>query len=450
MRRLQTRLIATYVALALVLLVATGLLFSTLFTNYAEWVQEQRVNDAIRQAKAVIAVAQASPDLLVSELTRQFPELVFTFQPATIVTRTPDPTQSPDVLRFWGLILPRPKESSTYAVVYQIGPVPVGSIFIQPKEGSGLLFRTFYREIALLVAMGIGLAALLGWWFSRWLARPITNLTAATAAVAEGDFLQTVAPTGTPELDALVQQFNRMVQRLDESFRSLSAERDVARRFASDAAHELKTPLTALKTYYETAADRPERIPQALKGMGRSIERIDGIITGLLQLSRLGAGTGLELTTADAAEALRDLEPTYRMMARDAGHTWESAGLNQPLPVRLDPRLFEIALTNLVANACKFTPAGGQVRLDAWRSGREAVIAVSDNGPGITPEEQAHIFERFFRGTSTQTIPGSGLGLSIVAEAVARMGGRVTVDSKVGAGSRFAIYLPLEDQLPAE
>ncbi|HYF91323.1 MAG TPA: HAMP domain-containing sensor histidine kinase [Symbiobacteriaceae bacterium] len=441
MRSLQARLIASYVVLALLVLAGMGLVFSTAFVNYAESMREQRISELMDRAAAVVKNSRGGPDALVAELNRQFPDLEFTFVPGlVVVAKQGSQVRLPS--KFFDLLMPAREPFSGYTIVYTPFGLPVGTFFAEPRPGS-LLFKTFYREIFLLLAMGAGLATLLGWWFSRWLARPISRLTQATAAVAEGDFLQTVSPTGTTELDSLVQQFNRMVQRLSESFRTLSAERDVARRFASDAAHELKTPLTALKAYHETATDRPERLQQVLPGMGRSIDRIEGIITGLLQLARLSEGTGLELSECDAAEALRELLPGYRMLARDAGHTLETAGLDQPLPVRLDRRLLEIALTNLVSNACKFTAPGGVIRIEAGRSGPEAVIAVSDTGPGIAPDEVERIFERFHRGSDTQTIPGSGLGLSIVKEAAGRMGGRVTLHSEVGKGSRFAVHLPL-------
>jgi len=442
MRSLQARLIATYVALALVLLVATGLIFSTAFIDYAESVREQREWETVQRATVVINESVKPPEMLQADLNRQFPDLEFSFG-AVIVTGPAGLAKPVAVPRLLSLFISGQERLNAYSIVYSPGGRAIGTFFAQPKEGGRLIFQALYREVAVIVAMGVGLAALLGWWFSRWLARPVAHLTQATAAVAEGDFLQTVRPTGTPELDGLVQQFNRMVGRLDQSFRTLSAERDVARRFASDAAHELKTPLTALKAYHETATDRPERAPQVMAGMGRSIDRIEGIITGLLQLARLSEGTGLELARRDVAEAVSELEPGFRMLVRESGHVLETAGLEQPLPVRLDPRLLEIALTNLVTNACKFTPPGGQIRIALSRQGAEAVIAVSDTGRGIAPEEMGHIFERFHRGTETQAIPGSGLGLSIVQEAVGRMGGRVTVASEVGRGSTFAVHLPV-------
>jgi two-component system, OmpR family, sensor kinase len=444
MRSLRARLTLTYVVLALALLGAMGWVFSRAFVNYAQIVQEQQLRASMVEVAGRVERAVKTPTELESELQAAYPDLDISFERVIVTKRTNFfGRQSVGSISLFSGLTESGERVTGYSIPYSPGGLPVGSFFVTPRREPGSLLQVFYQELVLLVGLGVGLAALAGWLLSRWLARPIARLTQATGAVAEGDFLQTVKPTGTPELDGLVQQFNRMVERLDESFRSLSAERDIARRFASDAAHELKTPLTALKAYHETATDRPERVAQVLPGMGRSITRIEGIIAGLLQLARLGEGTGIELTQGDAAEVLAELEPTYRAMARDGGLNLTATGLDQPLPVRFDPHLLEIAVTNLVSNACKFTPAGGEVRLDAQATGGEVAIAVTDTGRGIAPDDLGHIFERFHRGTDTQTIPGSGLGLSIVQEAVGRMGGRVTVESELGKGSRFTVRLPL-------
>lgn len=444
MRSLRARLTVTYIVLALVLLGAMGWVFSRAFINYALIVRDQQVRAAMAEIAVQVENSVQAPGQLEAALQGAYPELEIVFERVIVTTRSKFLGRSAlESISLLSVLTESGERVKEARIPYLPGGLPVGSFRVTPRTEAGSLLRVFYQEVVLLVGLGVTLAALAGWWLSRWLSRPIARLSAATGAVAEGDFLQTVKPTGTPELDGLVQQFNRMVQRLDESFRTLSAERDVARRFASDAAHELKTPLTALKAYHENMADRPERAGQVLPRMGRSIERIEGIITGLLQLARLGEGTGVELTRGDAAEVLQELEPNFRAMARDAGHALVTTGLDANLPVRFDSHLLEIAVTNLVTNACKFTPAGGEIRIEAEACGDEACIAVADTGRGIAPEDLPLIFERFHRGTDTQTIPGSGLGLSIVQEAVGRMGGRVTVESEVGKGSRFTIHLPL-------
>ncbi|HYG59790.1 MAG TPA: HAMP domain-containing sensor histidine kinase [Symbiobacteriaceae bacterium] len=442
-KSLRVRLIGTYVVLALVLLGTTGLVFSNAFADYAGRVYQQRIREMMGQAIRVAQESQDPPEQLVERLNRLFPELEVAYVPAVIGVRVVPPgaldTPVPSLFTFrkGGLSAVDP------AVPLLIPGKSAGQLVFRPKAAAPNVFGTLYREVALLLALGLGVAALLGWWLSRWLARPIAGLTEATAAVAEGDFMTTVPPTGTPELDGLVQQFNRMAVRLSESFRSLAAERDTARRFASDAAHELKTPLTALKAYHETAVDRPERVAHALPGMGRQIARLERVIAGLLQLARLSEGTGFALEDSDLGDLLQEMKPSLGAMAADYQQHLRVTEPSAPVPVRVDARLLEMALVNLVENACKFTPPGGEVRVDLARTEHEAVLTVADTGPGIAPEELPHIFSRFYRGVQTQAIPGSGLGLSIVHEAATRMGGRVTVETELGQGSTFRLHLPI-------
>lgn len=331
-----------------------------------------------------------------------------------------------------GFVLPIPSGGETVSVL-RISANPSGVTVL----------RTLLSRVLITLALALFLAGLIGWWFSRWLSRPIARLTEATAAVAGGDFLQTLSPTGVEELDRLTDQFNTMVLRLRESFRSLAAERDVARRFAADAAHELRTPVTALRTYQEVAEEHPERSEQLLPAIGRQVQRLERIINGLMQMAALSEGTGLELAPADLGGALAALAPGLRAMAEECGHSFTLARPEAPLTVRLDPQLLERVLFNLMDNACKYTPPGGRIEVALRAEGDAACLSVRDDGPGIRPEELPHLFERFHRGIDTQSIPGSGLGLAIVQAAAERLGGHVSVGSAPGVGSCFTLRLPL-------
>lgn len=304
-----------------------------------------------------------------------------------------------------------------------------------------------YRQTLVVLFMALALAGLIGWLLSRWIARPLSHLAAATEAVAEGNFLETVERTGIFELDRLADQFNRMVLRLRESFRSLRAERDAAQRFAADAAHGLKTPVTTLRAYHELVSEQPGRLNQVLPAFGRQIERMEQINTGLLQITNLGEGTGITLEPADLCAVIRRLGPDYLAFAKDSGLHLTVDCPACPVPVLLDQRLLELALNNLVDNACKYTPTSGQVALNVHSDDQNAVITVSDSGKGIPAEELRYIFERFHRGIDNQSIPGTGLGLAIAREAVLRMGGTITADSEVGQGARFFICMPLQQNI---
>jgi signal transduction histidine kinase len=279
---------------------------------------------------------------------------------------------------------------------------------------------------------------------SRWLSRPLSRLAAATEAVAAGNFKETVERSGVVELDRVVDQFNRMVHHLRESFRSLAAERDTAQRFAADAAHELKTPVATLRAYHEVLTERPGRLGQVSPAVGRQIERMEQVITGLLQIANLGEGSGIAQEPADLGTAVHGLTPVYEALAAESGLQLTITCPAEPVPCRIDRRLLELALNNLMDNACKYTEPGGEVVISLHVDGDDALITVQDSGPGIPPDELPYIFDRFHRGVATQCIPGTGLGLAIAREAVLRLGGQLTAESEPGRGSRFLIRLPLE------
>lgn len=297
-----------------------------------------------------------------------------------------------------------------------------------------------------ILAVGAGSAILLSWWLGRRLARPLGELARATRAVAEGSPAERLEPTGLTELDDLAASFNQMAAHLAESFRQLRTERDLARRFAGDAAHELKTPLTALKTYAEVAQSAGDgRRQQAMDAVMRQVQRLEHLVGGLVQLATLGEGVSFDLVRGDLRQYAERLVPACEEMARQFGHRLQYEAADSFLPVRLEPRLLELIVTNLVENACKFMPSGGEITIDVGATAGEAFIAVADTGPGIPAAELPHIFERFRRGMETQQVPGSGLGLSIVGRAAERLGGRMDAHSRPGEGSQFALLLRLLD-----
>lgn len=443
-------MIASYIVMAVLLLVITGGVFSAAFADYAVGTQYSRIRQANSQVRLVLADSQEPVAELLVRLQRLFPDMTITW------VELPD---LPQALRQWRAGQGRPPDAPAPPGDGALGrgllqatihTVPLirndrieGGFRLELRAPWQGVIAALYPRVALILLLGLALAGLMGTWFSRLLSRPMGRLAEATAAVTGGDFVQTVDATGIEEIDRLVEQFNRMVLRLRESFRVLSGERDAARRFAADAAHELKTPLMALRNYHELGEGRPDRQEQLYESTGRQIVRLERVIDGLVRLARLSEGSGFVLRAGDLAEAVGELAAAGRAMAEQYGHAWSIRLPEEPVPVQYDPELLELAVMNLVENACKFTPAGGRVEVDLSVSDGWATLAVSDTGPGLDEEQRARLFERFFRGVQTQQIPGSGLGLSIVHEAVSRLGGRVEVESQPGQGSRFLVLLPL-------
>lgn len=459
-RSLQFRLVISYLGLSLLVLTIVGFTFSAVLRTYAYFVQQQRAAEYVARVQVLAEQARAaklSPAEFQARLQKELPEVEIidsalvreemrTAVPPRL-NREGEPPSERDgdrlaarVMIFSGM---RSGPAPEWRLPYSGGSTGTALMVLRLRPQPGAALQSLmYQVIGVLVAIFL-LAGLIGWWLSRWLARSLGRLADATAAVAAGNFQQNVKATGVNELDRLAEQFNQMVQNLRETFRSLQSERDLARRFAGDAAHELRTPVAALRAYADVLEERPERLGAVIPGLGRQVGRMEGVIQGLLELSRLSEGTGALLEPGDLGEAVQQTHGALDAMAEDYGHSLRLAVPTEPVPVRLDRRLLELVLHNLVENACKFTPEGGEVGVTVeLNPDQTARLAVSDNGPGIPQDELPYIFERFHRGVGTQTIPGTGLGLAIVKEAVARLGGKVDVQSAPGEGSRFAVHFP--------
>jgi len=170
------------------------------------------------------------------------------------------------------------------------------------------------------------------------------------------------------------------------------------------------------------------------------IDRLEWITHNLLDLSRLDAGlASLEIDAHDLREILRAASQPFQLRAYEKGIRLELELPSGPLVIQADRARLEIAFSNLLENAVKFTPPGGEVRLGAALTGMQAQVWVQDTGPGIPPEDLPHIFERFYRGSVTQA--GSGLGLAIAQSVIQAHGGSISVESHPGQGTRFNILL---------
>jgi signal transduction histidine kinase len=226
----------------------------------------------------------------------------------------------------------------------------------------------------------------------------------------------------------------------------LAAERDALRRFIADASHELRTPITALKSFNSlllgpASADTGAR-EEFLKESEVQIERLEQITADLLDLSRLDAGlVTLELGEHDVSELLDSVASDFRARAQIAGIALLVLAPDPPILLVCDRSRLALALTNLLDNALKFTPAGGEIEIGARREPASVALWVRDTGTGIDAGDLPHVFERFYRGRGAQGA-GSGLGLAIVHSIVHAHGGQVSVESTPGEGSRFVIRLP--------
>ena len=317
-------------------------------------------------------------------------------------------------------------------------PLPaVGAEFYEITSTSELA-RTLDTLRAVLGAFAV-VTALAGGVLGRWAARrvltPLDEVAGAAARIAAGARDTRLPTTEDPDLATIVGSFNSMVDAVHERI-----ERDA--RFAADVSHELRTPLTALVTSVEVLQRRrhelTERSRQALDLIDRDLHRFQRALEDLLELGRLESGAaGSVLTTVDLPDLVRHaLESSGRQA--DLLTVNARAGDTQ---VTVDKARISRALVNLFENADRH--GGGLTAVSVSASDSYVEVAVDDEGPGVPSADRDRIFDRFVRGGSRGSLPGTGLGLSLVAETVRAHDGHTWCSSRPhGPGARFFIRLP--------
>ncbi|KIZ13739.1 sensor histidine kinase [Streptomyces natalensis] len=291
--------------------------------------------------------------------------------------------------------------------------------------------------LVLLVVAGIGVlgAAYAGLWVAQSGLKPVDRLTDAVEHVARTEDLAVRIPVdGEDEIARLSRSFNSMTS-------ALAASRDLQQQLIADAGHELRTPLTSLRTNIDLLvrseqSGRP--IPPAdkaalLESVKAQMGELAALIGDLQELSRPARGQA-----AVEVVALHDIVGTALARVRLRGPSLALTADLDPWYVRAEPAGLERAVVNLLDNAVKFSPAGGSVEVRL--TGGE--LTVRDHGPGISPDELPHVFERFWRSPSARSLPGSGLGLSIVARTAEQAGGAVRLRSAELGGTEAVLTLP--------
>jgi signal transduction histidine kinase len=314
--------------------------------------------------------------------------------------------------------------------------------------------------LAAIALFAMGLSVVVAAALTRRFTTPLRRLTDASRALAEGDLTRRVPPqdvrAGSIELAELAVQFNAMADRVEESLDMIRRDRDRSRDFLADVSHELRTPIAALRTFNELlkghAGGDPDARSEFLESGGEQIERLDWLATNLLELSKLDSGLVLlDLRPDDLRAAVESAVDQAESAARKRSVALTLQLPERPLRIRHDPQRIGQVVSNLVANAIKFTPRGGSVVVTLTPVVDGARIEVVDTGVGIDASEMPHIFERFYRGSQANEArgSGSGLGLAIVRSIVDMHGGTIVVESRIGGGSRFAVTLPADPRLVA-
>ncbi|WP_428308330.1 ATP-binding protein [Lacipirellula sp.] len=285
------------------------------------------------------------------------------------------------------------------------------------------------------------LAAALGRWFGARALRPVLEMSQRARSIAGSDFKSRLpAPESGDELADLGQSFNTLLDRQQRAY-------EQQRRFAGDAAHELRTPLTVLLGQMDVALRRPrsaEEYAETLGVLRDEANELQQIVESLLFLARTS-----EDATLPGSEPIELAEWLPRYMER-----WQNDPRRSDLRLELQfpsdatasapPALLNRLLDNLISNAAKYSAPGTPITVTATGNADAAAISVTDQGRGISPEDQATVFEPFFRSKSARDagIAGTGLGLAIASRIVAALGGKLECDSELGRGSKFTLTLP--------
>ena len=311
--------------------------------------------------------------------------------------------------------------------------------------------------MALLLVPIVLVPVILGLMMVRVLVRRLRAMETLAARVAEGDLSARIGDTSGDEIGRVAERLDRMTERLLEARTRVEETERQRRQLFADITHELATPLTSIRGYAETLMDpgvsvSEEERARYVRGVLEESRRLDRLIRDLFELARLEAGASpLALEPLDWAALCRNTTERFEPRFRDSGLTLRWRESPAEAWVQADGHRMEQVLENLLVNALRYVPAGGVLELSLARSPQDAArfrLQVSDDGPGLPPDEREHIFERFYRATgargggAARDGGGSGLGLAIVREIVERHGGSVAAEAREPHGLTIAVELP--------
>ncbi len=335
------------------------------------------------------------------------------------------------------IVLPGPRPGEVL-----IAPAP--SLRLRPFGARERFFSGRIRNAVwtgTLVAAGVGMFVALA--LARRIVRPVAGLTQAARAITQGMPAPPVPVQGRDEIAELSRAFNQMAAQLAEN-------EERRRRLFAGIAHELRTPLSVIQGTLEGILDRViEPTPERIASLHSQAVLLRRLITDLRDLSLAQAGQlQLHLETIDIAGVVRDTVEGLSPLFEERGVTLRVDAPDHLPPVKADPDRLRQVMQNLIENALRHTPGGGEVLIVLREEGAGVRLSVADTGAGIAAAELPHIFEHFYRAdrSRARSSGGTGLGLAIVKSLVEAHHGRVTVESTPGAGSIFTVRLPMRLQ----
>lgn len=311
------------------------------------------------------------------------------------------------------------------------------------KSADAATFR-LGRTLVILLPLALVATSLTGVWLTHRALRPVGDIVSAAERIEATNLSGRLDVRGNDEFGHLASVFNAMLDRLESAFRRLEESFESQRRFIADASHELKTPLTAIKTRLGVAKRQtgsPERFADNLASLERSANAMSAIVSDLLLLARADDG---QLGARSRVLPVDSLAEEAAAVVEDAFGRKIDVEAEPGLTVKGEESGLSRALVNLLDNAARHTPPEATIRLEAVRSGEWVRIRVVDTGSGIPEADLPHVFDRFYRVSEARDREsgGMGLGLAIVRSIVSAHGGRVDMESAVGTGTTVTIELP--------
>jgi heavy metal sensor kinase len=303
------------------------------------------------------------------------------------------------------------------------------------------MVKTFRKFLLIVLPIGILLLCFTAWWITRTALAPLANFTTIIERITHRNMDERLDTRETAqELSRLSSSFNAMLDRLNHVFES-------QKRLVADASHELKTPLTVIRTQCDVALLKERstmEYNEAINAIRSETLNMTATINDLLSLARLDGGVvgSMKFKSVNIHELIKHAVRLTELHASRMG-VQVTVAVDESLHVSGVQSALEEAILNLVENAIRYNHNGGDVQISAVQlNSAQVSIMIHDTGIGIAPEDREHIFERFYRAAEVRGIEGSGLGLSIVKAIIEAHDGEITVSSETEKGSRFTILLP--------
>lgn len=302
-------------------------------------------------------------------------------------------------------------------------------------------------SLATLVPLILVMGGMVGWWLADDALRPVAEITATARRISASNLAERLPLRGTrDELDRLSTTLNEMISRLQNSFEQMS-------HFLSNVSHELRTPLAGLRGSCEIALRNAKSADECRAVLANNIEQLDRLantVSDLLEMAHAEAGQMvLKRKRENITELVRDAVESIRPLATEQAISIHYHADDEIL-ADVDPEHFLRSFVNLLDNSIKYNNPNGRVEINLKAGGDRIMVSVADTGRGIAPEDLPHIFERFYRGHTEggRSDSGTGLGLSLARWVAAAHGGHIEVESQLGYGSTFRIWLPKDGKKP--